>query len=195
MKNTCGWPAATEPPQRGSGLCVVQERLLHARLRVGRRSSKERDRRAHPHPLANRAPDGNHEHETGCRLADMEQKERSLWPIVYRDGTVLYRSTREGSCRRCATQMAAAVAATSPANPTSSTHRCPLFDFQRPRPKCDKCLCGGRVGGRGASIQTGRPTRASACPDVVSAHVGLPGCPPARRSVVRRHGVRSLCLE
>ena len=93
--------------------------------------------------------------------AYMEQKERSLWPIVYRSGTMLYRSTREGSCRRCATQMAAAVAATSPANPTSSAHRCPLFDFQRPRPKCDKCLCGGQVGGRGASIQTGRPTRTS----------------------------------
>ena len=91
----------------------------------------------------------------------MEQKECSVWRIVYRNGTVLYCTTREGSCRRCATQMAAAVAATSPAKPTSSAHRCPLFDFQWPRPKCDRCLCGGRVGGRGASIQTGRPTRTS----------------------------------
>ena len=41
----------------------------------------------------------------------MEQKKCSLWPIVYRNGTVLYCTTREGSCRRCATQMAAAVAA------------------------------------------------------------------------------------
>ena len=163
MKNTCGLPAATEPPQRGSGRCVVPERLLHARLRVGRRRSTGWDRQLDPPSPAKFAkfPRGRPGVVNTDMAALMKQKECSLWPLVYRNGTVLYCTTREGSCRRCATQMAAAVAATSPAKPTSSAHRCPLFDFQWPRPKCDRCLCGGRVGGRGASIQTGRPTRTS----------------------------------
>ena len=65
--------------------------------------------------------------------------------IGYRSGTVLYRSTREGRCRLRATKMAAAVAATSPARPTHSAHRCSLRDFHRPRPKWLRCLGRGNV--------------------------------------------------